>query len=112
MVVASVALPVELLNETSAARHKARGLVHQPRGSSWTIDVRHHPELAHVPLSFVNCGVPEQVGDARQSPGSRRPRMSVQEMSALLNLELVEGEAEFDVLDCFLSLPVEPRCPP
>ena len=33
--------------------------------------------------------------------------MLVKELPAVLNLELVEGVAKLDVLDCFLGLPVE-----
>ena len=33
--------------------------------------------------------------------------MSVKEMPAVLNLELVEGAAELDVLDRFLGFPAE-----
>ena len=108
MVVPSVALPIAFFDKTSAARHKATGFLHQSHGSTRTIDVGHHPELAHVSLSYVNCRVPPQVGNARQLPGSRRPRMLVQEVAVLLRLEPVQGAAEFDVLDRFLSLPVEP----
>ena len=38
--------------------------------------------------------------------------MFMQKVSALLDLELVEGAAEFDMLDRFLGFSVELLCPP
>ena len=73
--------------------------------------MRHHSELAHVALSNVDCRVPHQVCDARQLPGSRCPWVFVQEMSTLLNLELVESTTEFNMFDRFLSFSVEFLCP-
>ena len=38
--------------------------------------------------------------------------MFVKEMPAILNLELVQGAAELDALDCSVGLPVELLLPP
>ena len=60
-----------------------------------------------MPLRKVHCRVLDQIVDTFKLPGSGRPWVLVKEVPAILNLEFVEGAAEFDVLDRFLHLDVE-----
>jgi len=95
----SVALLVKLSGNALAARHDPGRFLDKAHFASWAINVRHHPELAHVALDNVNCGMSQQLVDALQLPGSGRPWMLMEKMPASFNLILVQGAAELDMLD-------------
>ena len=57
MDVPSVALLVKFSGNAIAARHESGEFLDKAHFASRAIDVQHHPELAHVALDNVNCGM-------------------------------------------------------
>ena len=70
MIVVSGALAIQLLDDVSAAAHKARRLLDQPLFPTLVIDVRLHEKPAHVGLREEDWGMVGELLNAWQRPRS------------------------------------------
>ena len=64
MGMSTVALLVKFCGNALAARHEPGRFLDKAHLASWAVNVRHHPELAHVALDDVDCGMSQQFVDA------------------------------------------------
>ncbi len=86
MIVVSGALAIQLVDDVSAATHKACRLLDQSLFSTLVINVRLHKKTTHAGLRQLYRGMVEQLLNAWQRPRPGRPGMLVHKVPPLVNL--------------------------
>ena len=103
---------VQLSENIRATRHKPRGFLDEYNLASSVFNVGSHEESAHVSLGCANRRMFQDLVDALQVPGPRRPWVLVGKVPALFKLVSVQRATGLDVFhglafstSCFSSRP-------
>ena len=88
---------VQLSENIRATRHKPRGFLDESNLTSSVFNVGSHEESEHVSLGCANRRMFQDLVDALQVPGPRRPWVLVEKVPALLKLVSVQRATQLDV---------------
>ena len=107
VLVVTIALLVQLDQDTFTATHESCRLLHQTSFSSLGLNVGSHQEPAHMPLCQCDGWVLHELLNARQRPRSGRPWVFVKKVTSHVDLHLVENTAELYMSLRLLFLDIE-----